>query len=238
MATNDPKVSGSDESGEGLPTPQFSETAPSSTSTDNADAIVSKLTPILEALIEKKVQSTKDKRFSRLEQALGGRLDMLAELENEGVTIPKDLKSDMRVRDLEERLTQLTTPQPAPVVDAGTSTTRQAVTDAVAELKNHNLDPNDADFIDLLRGNYSNRDAFDNKVARYVLGKVSPHPASPAGVVQSAATGGQPVKGREALKADYVKELQAVRGSKASVKAVQAKFKAQGLDVENIIISV
>lgn len=43
---------------------------------------------------------------------------------------------------------------------------------------------------------------------------------------------------RETLKAEYLKDIQAVRGSKAAVKAVQSKYKEKGLDVENIAFSV
>jgi hypothetical protein len=172
-----------------LPTPEFSESGASSTSS-GADEIVSKLLPQLEQIIERKVQSTKDKRFSELEKVLGGRSKILAELESEGVTIPKEVRTQMQIRELEERLAGQST-QPAPVVDNGLSTQKAAVTEAIAELKKYELDANDAGFIELLRGKYANRAEFDLKVSRYVVGKLAPQkPANPADVVQPPARAG------------------------------------------------
>src|SRR5688572_16572561 len=118
-----------------LPTPSFSGNGDSSTS-DGADVAVNKsrselldeLKPFIQETIERQVQSTKDKRIAKIE----GRLGLLAELEEQGATIPDNLKQEMRFRDLEERLTRPV--QPASTRDAGTSQQRQAVTDAVAEL--------------------------------------------------------------------------------------------------------
>jgi hypothetical protein len=202
MDAENPQVS--DQSGEPeLPIPTFSETGASSTSTD-ADAIVSKLTPILEQIVERKVQSVKDKRFSEIEKALGGRAKMLAELEEMGTEIPKDVRSELRIRDLEERLTQAS-PQPVQVGDNGLSQQKAAVTDAIAELNKYDLDSNNAGFIEILRGKYPNREAFDLNVQRYVVSKLAPQkPANPADVVQSPVTAG--ATGNNA--ADKIAQLQ------------------------------
>lgn len=170
-----------------LPTPSFSDNGGSSTSS-GADEIVSKLLPQLEQIIERKVQSTKDKRISEIEKVLGGRDKILAELEASGVEIPKDVRSELRMRDLEERLTQQTA-QPASKRDDGSSTQRAAVTEAIAELNKYGLDSNDTDFIGLLRGNYKSRAEFDLAVSKHVVNKIAPPPpASPAGMTQPAAT--------------------------------------------------
>ena len=170
-----------------LPTPEFSETGDSSTS-KGADEIVSKLLPQLEQIIERKVQSTKDKRISEIEKVLGGRSKILAELESEGVNIPKEVRTQMQIRELEERLAGQTT-QPAPAVDNGLSTQKAAVTEAIAELNKYGLDQNDAGFLEILRGKYPNRAAFDLAVSKHVVNKLAPpKPASPADVVQSPAT--------------------------------------------------
>jgi hypothetical protein len=174
-----------------LPTPEFSDQPGASSTSADADAIVSKLLPQLEQLIERKVQSTKDKRISQIEKALGGRLDLLAELEEQGVSIPKDVRTEMQIRELQERINQPASEQPAPARDTGLSHPKQAVTDAITELQKYELDTNDAAFIELLRGKYANREAFDLKVQQHIVSKLKPQkPASIADVVQAPAKGG------------------------------------------------
>jgi hypothetical protein len=212
MADENPEVSGQTGEAE-LPTPQFSGSDGSPTSTD-ADALVSrlaeKLMPQLEETIERKAKSLQDKRFSKIERALGVRSGVLAELEELGTTVPKDVQSELRLRELEERITQQSN-QPAPVSDNGLSRQKAAVAEAIAELKKYELDPNDAGFIELLRGQYANRGEFDLKVSRYVVGKLAPQkPANPADVVQPPVRSGATEKGPAQLEADYQKEMAAI----------------------------
>jgi len=225
-----------------LPTPSFSGSGDSSTS--ESDAIVSKirsalledLKPVIKEMAEKQAQSVKDKRISQIEKKIG-RLGLLAELEEQGATIPDNLKQEMRFRDLEERLTQPA--QPAQSVDNGLSTQKQAVTDAIAELTKYGLDSNDAGFIELLRGKYANRAEFDLKVQRFVVGKLAPpKPANPADIVQSPVTAGATGKNPDALKSEYIKEMQANRGNKAAIKALQEKYKRQGFDPGSVGFNV
>jgi hypothetical protein len=210
----DPKVSG--QSGESeLPTPTFSDQAPSSPSSD-VDAIVSKLTPILESLVEKKVQSTKDKRFSQIEKVLGGRLDLLAELEGRGVQIPAEVRTQMEIQDLRDQITQPKPDQPAPVRDDGSSQQRQAVTEAIAELTKYSLNSNDPAFIDVLRGQYRDRASFDLAVNKYILGRVAQPQtiASPATIVQPPVTSravGE--RSKDQLQADYETERNRIAAS-------------------------
>lgn len=236
MADETPQVSGQPGEADELPTPSFSGNGDSSPSVD-ADAIVNKLTPILEQLVERKVQSTKDKRLSKIEKALGGRLDLLAELEETGVEIPKDVRTQMQIRDLEERLTQQTT-QPAQSVDSGLSTTKQAVTEAIAELSKFELDQNDPDFIKLLRGNYKSRAEFDLEVQRHIVKKLTPSkPANPADVVQSPVRSGAQEKSVEALTSEYrQKMLDAPRGPKGDAvrRALKNEYIQKGVDVHNV----
>lgn len=241
----DPQVSGqAGEPGE-LPTPTFSDKAPSSTSTD-ADDIVTKVLARLEPMVERKVQSAKDKRLSKidkLEKALGGRLDLVAELESEGVTIPQEVKTRLEVRDLQDRLSQPAAEpeQPSSAREDGPSTQRTAVNEAVAELQKHNLTP-DAAFIELCRGRYTDRASFDLAVSRYILGKVAPTqqttPPSPATIVQSAVTNAAPVKKSVTeLEAAYKKEIAEIAQKQkgdAKIKAItdlKARYRAEGLEV-------
>jgi hypothetical protein len=181
------QVSGNPESGEELPTPSFSSESDSSPS-DQSDVIVSKLLPHLEQMIEKKVQSTKDKRFSEIEKVLGGRGKILAELESDGVNISQEVRTKMELRELREQIAGQSA-QPAPAVDNGLSTQKAAVTEAIATLNQYGLSSNDPAFIELLRGKYSSRDAFDKAVLGHVVGKLAPQkPPNPADVVQSPVT--------------------------------------------------
>lgn len=240
----DPKVSGQAGETEGLPTPIFSEQKATSSTSPDADEIVSKILAQLDPLIEKKVQGTKDKRFNRIEKALGGRLDLLAELEGEGVSIDPAVRTQMQIRDLQDRLTQSPNPndQPAPGTNDGSLDQRTAVTEAIAELTKYDLNSNDPNFIALLRGQYRDRSAFDLAVNRYILEKkVAPtqQPPSPATVVQSAVTSGAVGK-RTAADATtaYTKErdqiAQTMRGD-AKIKALtelKTKYReSDGLDL-------
>ena len=222
----DPKVSGqSGDSGE-LPTPSFSDQAPSSTSTD-VDAIVSRLTPLLESLVDKRVQSTKDKRFLQLEKILGGRLDVLAELEGQGVTIPQEVRTRMEINDLRDQIAQPKPEQPAPARDDGSSTQRAAVAEAIAELAKNELDTNDPGFIELLRGKYANRESFDLAVQRHIVAKLKPaKPASPADVVQAAAAGGA---AKTDLLVEFNNKAAKVRGN--ALIDLKMEYRKKGLDI-------
>jgi hypothetical protein len=227
----------SDQSGEQeLPTPSFSDQATSSTST-GADEIVSKLLPQLEQIIERKVQSVKDKRISEIEKALGGRSKILAELEEAGVPITKEVRAEMRIRELEERLTQPPT-QPAQAVDAGPSTQKAAVTDAIAELSKYGLSSNDPGFIELLRGKYQNRDAFDKAVLGHIVQKIAPpKPANPADVVQAPARAGATEKSVDALTDEYKNKMRTARGNATEIKRLRDEYAQKGVDIYGIDFS-
>lgn len=205
MAEN--QLESSPPEGQELPTPEFSESGDSSTST-GAEDIVSKLLPQLEQIIERKVQSTKDKRISEIEKVLGGRNKILAELESEGVTIPKEVRTQMQIRELEERLAGQST-QPAPASVDGSTLQKAAVTEALAELKENGLTTDDPAFIEILRGQYQSREAFDLKVQKYINGKLKPQkPANPADVVLSPATTPAASSGDTAAKIARLAQLQ------------------------------
>ena len=236
-ADENPQVSDQSGSPE-LPTPTFSDKGASSTSSD-ADAIVSKvrtalveeIKPLIEKMIEGKFKSTTDKRFAKLEKAMS-KLDLLDELEAGGVQIPKELRTDMRIRDLEEQLSQSNRPD-SPRDDG--SSGKQAVEDALAELKKYDLTANDPAFIEILRGSYSSRDALDAKVQRYIIGKITPQkPVNTADVVQSAARGGTQDKSVETLTSEYITNMRAARGDKTKLMSLKEEYKKKGVDVYNV----
>jgi hypothetical protein len=237
MAENQLESSPSGEEAE-LPTPSFSDSGASSTST-GADDIVSKLLPKLEQMIERKVQSTKDKRISEIEKVLGGRSKILAELESDGVNIPQDVRTKMEIRELREQIAGQS-PQPAQANVDGSTQQKAAVTEAIAKLSEFGLSSNDPAFIELLRGKYANRDAFDKAVLSHVVGKLAPQkPPNPADVVQSPARSGATDKSLDALKSDYLKDIAGARGKGYQFgDAIKEKYRKQGLNVDEIVIPV
>lgn len=232
MSEENNQVSGQAENTE-LPTPQFSAQATSSPS--DADATVSKIQAkileqvgaTIEEMVERKFKSTTDKRFSKLEK-VAGKLDLLAELEEQGVSIPKEVRSELRIRELEERLSQ-SSPQPAPSKVDGSIEQKQAVAEAITELNKYNLSSNDPAFLDLLRGQYPSKEAFDAKVQRYILGKVAPQqPPSPADLVQSPSAAGSTGKNVQAK----IARLQALQREPTKNRA-EIKQLTEELDAVN-----
>lgn len=212
---------------EELPTPSFSNTGDSSTSDPNVS--VSRLSPAdlqaIEQIVDRKVQSTKDKRFAKIEERLGLRDGLLADLEAQGVTIPENVRTQMQIRDLQEQLTQRPQ-QPAQAGDNGMSSPRQAVTEAISELKKHGLDPNDAEFIAIARGNYKDRAAFDLAVSRHVIGKLTPAtPASPATATQGPARSSAQDDGGKRFSDKYEAELAKIpRGNIDGIRKLRARI--------------
>ena len=246
MATEDPQVQSDPAGNPDLPNPTFSDPG-SSQSDAEADALVSKLieklTPKIEDTLEKRIQSIKDSRLDKVDQAdrfrkaLRGRPDLLAELEDAGVEIPKDVRTEMRLRELEGREAEPSTQLAQPRVD-GSTQQRAAVSEAIAELSKYGLDQNDAGFIELLRGKYANRAEFDLKIQRYIVGKIAPQkPANPADVVQSPVTAGATSKGVETLALEYkTKMLAAPRGRAGDAQraALKAEYERQGVPTHSI----
>lgn len=219
-----------------LPTPEFSDKGDSSTSS-GADEIVSKLLAQLEPLIDKKVQSTKDKRISQIEQVLGGRSKILAELESEGVSIPKEVRTQMEIRELREQIAQQPA-QPAEVRDTGLSQPKTAVTEAIAKLQQYGLEANDPGFIEILRGRYANRTEFDNKVMSHILTKLAPpKPANVADVTQSPATARTTEKSVEALTEEYKQKMREARGNRPLLSTLRAEYQSKGVKVWEVDFS-
>ena len=123
----------------------------------------------------------------------------------------------------------------APDNSAGSRTVENfSVADAIAEVESFELSTNDPSFIELLRKNPTKTD-----VQSYILERKKPQPPpSPAGLTQSAATGATTPKG-SALVTDYKKDMLAARGKGNSFgNAIKEKYRAQGVDVDNISFSV
>lgn len=136
------------------PTPKFTEpSAVSSPSTVDIDALADKVAAKMMPSVEKLIQSQKDKRIAKMEKQMEAA--GLSELEEMGVQIPEPVKTEMRLRRLEEAR------EPTPVQEpskgkGGTSDSEQVS----AVIKETGLDANTPEVIKLLGGEYRNLDHF------------------------------------------------------------------------------
>jgi hypothetical protein len=183
--TDNTKPEGGQEqvSGE-LPTPRFTDaSAGSATSSVDTDALVEAVLRRLEPTLDKKLQSTKDKRIAEIEKRL--KMSDLTELEELGAQIPDNVKLEYRLRQIEgnrqPESNQATTSQ-----GSGANLATQEVAEVVKKL---NLDANDPEVIEKLRGTYRNRDHFEATLAQMALARATkPQPSA----AESATIQAQP----------------------------------------------
>lgn len=165
---------------QGLPVPTFSETsADKPTSQVDTKALAKEVADILRPELERTAQSVKDRRFAAIEKKLG--MSDLAELREMGVEIPENVEMKYQLRQLmEQRNPQAPeTPTQAPTSQgSGASLTVQDVSEVV---KKFNLDANQADVMEALRGTYRNRDHFEASLANLAFAKLNkPQPSAAA----------------------------------------------------------
>lgn len=155
-----PESTGAEE----LPVPTISENSvDKQTSGSDTDAIVAKIIEQLDPLISKKVQSTKDKRIAGLERKVET-LSQIEQLESMGVQISDDVKTKMRLQQLEDMLSGS---QSQPVSQgSGTKLTTDDVSRTIADFA---LDANDPEVIEALRGTYRNKDHFTAEMGKLAL---------------------------------------------------------------------
>jgi hypothetical protein len=197
---------GAEQVSEGLPIPTL--TQPSSDSSPSAvdtNAIVKQVTENLRREL-RMAQSTKDKEISTIKKQLG--ISDLSELEEMGATIPENVKLEHRLRQLEQGRTPDNSPsQQAPSPGNGAALTAQDVSEAVQKFQ---LDANQPDVIEALRGTYRNRDHFDATLAQMALARATKQPPSPAAstALQSppASSGGTDVTGLIAELSEWQKK--------------------------------
>jgi hypothetical protein len=178
----------------GLPNPTFSEqkavSSPSALTPEAIEAIAKGLSPMIEEQIERKLQSTKDKRFSTLEKGEGLMRETLALLKNNGVAIPKELEQELALKDYVDQRLQAV----APKADAGTSAPAQSQTGAlnlVQMLAEFGLNANDPDVLKLAGGTYRNVDHLRAEAAALAINKLkTPSPSSTLAPAQKGMTPG------------------------------------------------
>ncbi len=175
-----------------LPTPTF-ETASAAEPTSAVDAksLAKEVAELLRPEIAKTVQSVKDRRFDRVEKALG-----LADLEELGVAITPEIKNELRMRQLEAQREQpVQEPSPGKVETPDSEKVSQVI-------KQLELDANNADTIKLLQGQYRNFDHFVSEAQALKLRQFISPSASAAPAMQSGgpvSTGETPEQRRARL---------------------------------------
>lgn len=205
------------------PTPVFTETSPAKPpSTPDISSLAAEVAKQLRPDFEKIAQSTKDRRFSEIEKRLG-----ISELEELGATIPDNVKLEYRLRELEAQKARVQEPIQGRVE-------QQNNEQVAAVIKELNLDANSPETISLLRGTYRNLDHFQAEAAKLRLKQLNQKPsdlsAAPAMQVNSA----QQDKSVDAKTDDYIKDMKAARGDKLKLKAIQEKYKKEGVDIYSV----
>jgi hypothetical protein len=160
---------GAEQTSEGLPIPKLAEPSPvGSPSAVDTDAIVKQVAEQIKREL-RMAQSTKDKEIATIKKSLG--ISDLSELEAMGAQIPDNVKLEYRLRQIETEQTPANSPVQQPSSPGnGAALTAQDVSEVVSGF---NLNANDADVIEALRGTYRNRDHFENTLARLAMGKLT-----------------------------------------------------------------
>lgn len=189
-------VSGEVVKDNGLPQPKFSEPTPASPtsalSPDQIAAFSSALKPIIEDTIDRKFKSTTDKRFSRLEKLEKGEdilKEVLTSLKEQGVVLPPQLEQQYQIREAVER--ELSARGVVSPTDKSISsgTPNQVDTfNVVDDLKTFELDTNNPEVLNALRGQYRNHDHFLAELGKLKV-RLS-KPSTPSDTVSPAPAGG------------------------------------------------
>lgn len=151
-----------------LPQPKFSEPSASSTSapaSSNTQPFTEAQLAQLEGIIEKRVQSVKDKRFSDLERSNSELSRVVADLKGRGVALPPDLETQYQVETLVKQ--ELSRQQP---VDKSMSSQEKAF-DYMGVLKDYGLDTNDPEVLKLVGGTYTNEAHFTREAGLLAVRK-------------------------------------------------------------------
>mgnify|MGYP001176771704 CR=1 FL=1 len=221
----------------GLPQPTFSESpasSPSALTPDQISAFSAGLKPIIEEIVERKVQSVKDKRFSLLEKGESSLTEALAQLKQQGVTIPPHIEQQFEVKAYVDRMLAergVATAGDKSMSNAGANQTGNF--NVVEELNMLGLSTNDADVVKLVGGQYRNADHFRAEAAKLALKKS--RPSNPSDTLSPAPTGSPVVQpGATELIGAYKKEVMANRGKKDAIRAIKEKYRAQGVPVDSV----
>jgi hypothetical protein len=172
----------------------------------------------VEGLIEKKVQSVKDRRFDEMDKRLGGTEAVLERVKD---LIPAkeftELKKDLEFEELKRR-----------VYEGKPQTSTMAK--VVGML---GLDANDVEVIaEITSKRWETSEAAElaaHRLKERKATKLQPSEASAA-----SAQAAPPQHTPEGLKQNYIKDAKAARGNRIEMVNVQKRYQAQGLDTGQI----
>ena len=213
----------------GPPAPEIS---PASTSQPpspvvDADAIVERVVSRLDEVLDRKLQSTKDRRFADLEK-------VKAALDESG----GDPKKAARQLAIDQLLEQQTSQMPVP----GRTDDEDFDELYAGILANRNISPDDVELAEWVGSTkFGSKKAFLGAVRekaermksqREKQGKAG----SPAAVITDAAGKPPAPPGDvESLTKDYYKDMLAARGDAATVRSTKEKYRKLGVPVDQVV---
>jgi hypothetical protein len=229
---DDPKnlERGAEQASEGLPIPKLETPSPVSSPSSSVDieAIADKVAEKIQRDL-RMAQSKKDKNAELVKKTYG--INDLSELEEMGVEIPEKVKWEYRLRNLEGSRTQPESTVKTPSPGSGAALTAQDVSQIITDLQ---LDANDPQVIEGLRGTYRSRDHFESHMTKLALGRATKQPPS----LSAAPVGSAPVSPSdpsvEQSTREYQKDMIAARGDKAKLRAIKDKAIKDGVPVDRI----
>ncbi len=220
MTDNNPGVV--QDAGQPTPTIQPQTSMSNSPSVEDLTAkLLEALTPKLDELITRKVQSTKDKRFSKIEGGIGDIQQILAEAkELKGKGLNDDQVEDkMLLRRLVESLS-VTAEAPGQAQPVVGDHARKILSDAgIAE--------NDPDAVELARKSYASEAERVTAFASLAIQRTRKPQPNPAQVVQTAPANVPNVD----LAAEHLKEIIAAKGDLRAIVEIDKKYRRLGLQV-------
>lgn len=225
-------------------TPHFSDVpvVAASVQPSAEDALFDKLLARVKPEIEKSFQSAKDKRFSTLDK-LGGNADALLKLADYMKANPQaDAQAAVREVQRAAVLDALVDGQlpsansPAPVANRTTVDTSAIQKRATEVLTDAEIAFDDPEYTALVNKPHANPEAFIAEVEK--LGRRRLKQKFQPGAASNAGGGGSiPASSKSTLADKYKKEMLAARGQGMSKgQEIRDKFRAQGVDVDNIAL--
>jgi hypothetical protein len=230
--------SGQDEQSTEMPSPRFASGGDERPSTD-VDAIAAalqvKLGTWLDGELDKRLQSQKDRRFSKLEKQfddVDARLTRFAELVQGGMK-PDQARQQLDVEDAVDYVRQLRQGKragaPVDQPALGSAEQEQAMTEANEILKEAGLDSDPAWVETLRKTTFKDGAHLLKTAATFVIKRTTAKPPENPATTISPGGGTLP---RPDLEAAYQKEINAARGKGAAAgRVIREKYRALGLNV-------
>ena len=195
------------------------------TSTFDEAKLLERIGALVKDEVGKAVQSSKDRRFDKIEKTLSDYQPVLEKVKER--LSPEDfatLQRDLEWEEMKRRTGLLTSTSPTEQVGNQQATAAQPKSDVVKEL---GLDENDPDVARVLRE--SGPDPL--RLAKVAVSKAKAPAPDPSGAPAMGTPPAPPTDGQEALAAAYSKEVASLRGNVLAVSQLQAKYRQKGLKI-------